>query len=140
MTDKTKNKYDVGFGKPPEAGQFKKGQSGNPKGRPKGTPDFKTIIRKMLSTQVTITEGGKKKRVSTLTATLMRLNEKSLKGDMRAIEKVLSLAVEMAAELESRKEGRTLSARDSEVMERFRQSILSSGASAPSKEDEADAE
>jgi hypothetical protein len=27
--------YTIGRGKPPEAGRFKKGQSGNPKGRPR---------------------------------------------------------------------------------------------------------
>ena len=29
-------KYEVGYGKPPVHTQFKPGQSGNPKGRPKG--------------------------------------------------------------------------------------------------------
>lgn len=29
------NEYEVGYGKPPKSGQFKKGQSGNPKGRKK---------------------------------------------------------------------------------------------------------
>ena len=29
--------YEVGYGKPPKSGQFKKGQSGNPMGRPKKT-------------------------------------------------------------------------------------------------------
>jgi len=29
--------YDVGYGKPPKGGQFQKGQSGNPRGRPKGS-------------------------------------------------------------------------------------------------------
>ncbi len=34
--DSNNNKsYDIGYGKPPKAGQFKKGQSGNPNGRPK---------------------------------------------------------------------------------------------------------
>jgi hypothetical protein len=27
--------YEVGYGKPPQSTQFKKGKSGNPKGRPK---------------------------------------------------------------------------------------------------------
>jgi hypothetical protein len=28
--------YEVGYGKPPESSRFKPGQSGNPKGRPRG--------------------------------------------------------------------------------------------------------
>lgn len=36
MTDKKKDGYEVGYGKPPRHSQFKKGQSGNRKGRPKG--------------------------------------------------------------------------------------------------------
>ena len=80
----------------------------------------------MLSAQVTVTESGKRKRVSSLQATLMRLAEKSLKGDMRAIEKVLSLATDMADELEARREGRKISGRDEEIMERFKQSLRES--------------
>jgi hypothetical protein len=33
MTE-TKRDYDIGYGKPPEGRRFKKGQSGNPSGRP----------------------------------------------------------------------------------------------------------
>ena len=127
MSDAKDGGYDVGFGKPPKSGQFQKGKSGNPKGRPKGTPDLKTILRKLLSASVTITENGKKKRVSTLMATVMRLTEKALKGDMRAIEKLLALAAEMAAELEAQREDRALGATDAEVMERFRNSVLAAG-------------
>lgn len=134
MTDDDRKRYEVGYGKPPKDTQFEKGRSGNPKGRPKGTPDLKTIVRKSLSSQVTVTEGGKKKKVSTLTATVMRLNEKALKGDMRAIEKLLSLASDMAAELEAQKESRSLSARDAEIMERFKASML--GKKEPSSAEE----
>ena len=135
----SKDEYEVGYGKPPEATRFKKGASGNPNGRPKGTPDLKTIVRELLSAQVTVTEGGKKRKVSTLTATVMRLSEKALKGDMRAIEKLLSLASDMAAELEAQKESRSLTARDAEIMERFKASVLSQQ-NRPSTEDDCDAE
>ena len=36
----TSDSYEVGFGKPPRNTQFKKGVSGNPKGRPKKPLDF----------------------------------------------------------------------------------------------------
>ena len=127
--------YQVGYGKPPKDTQFEKGKSGNPKGRPKGTPDLKTIVRKLLSSQVTITESGKKKKVSTLAATLMRLNEKALKGDMRAIEKLLSLASDMAAELEAQQESRSLTARDTEIIDRFKASVLGKQNPSAAKDD-----
>lgn len=126
MTDHQDREDPVGYGKPPKSGQFKKGQTGNPKGRPKGSLDLNTYVQQMLSAQVTVTEGGKRKRVNSLQATLMRLAEKSLKGDMRAIEKVLSLAADMADELEARSEGRKISGRDKEIMEWFKQSVRES--------------
>ena len=35
----------VGYGKPPLHSRFTRGQSGNPKGRPKGVRNFKTDVR-----------------------------------------------------------------------------------------------
>ncbi|WP_050931677.1 DUF5681 domain-containing protein [Aestuariivita boseongensis] len=139
MTDDKKPEDVVGYGKPPKSSQFKKGQSGNPKGRPKGSLDVRTQTREMLGKQVTITEGGKRKRVSALQATLMRLVEKSLKGDMRAIEKVLALATDMAAELEAQRQERSMSATDTDIFERFKQDILA-GRQPPQPKGDADDE
>jgi hypothetical protein len=36
--------YEVGYGKPPKRSRFRKGVSGNRKGRPKGKRNFVTVL------------------------------------------------------------------------------------------------
>ena len=86
------NDYEVGYGKPPKHGQFKKGQSGNPKGRPKGSRNFTTDVKNALKEPVCITKGGKRKTVSTQLASILRLREKALSGDARALDRMIDLA------------------------------------------------
>ena len=40
--------YDVGYKKPPKHGRFRKGRSGNAKGRPKGGKNLKTELMEEL--------------------------------------------------------------------------------------------
>jgi len=56
--------YSVGYGKPPEETRFKSGQSGNPKGRSKGSKNFSTHFEEELSQQVTLVENGKPRRMT----------------------------------------------------------------------------
>ena len=89
---KTDSDYDVGYGKPPEHTRFKKGRSGNPKGRPKGSSNFSTDLKATLEQPVRINSGGAFRSVSTQLAALQRLREKALKGDARALDRLLDYA------------------------------------------------
>lgn len=88
----SEQKNKTGYKQPPVGSQFKKGQSGNPKGRPKGTRNFRTDLKATLARPVKITEGGRSRSISTQEAGLERLREKALKGDTRALDRMLALA------------------------------------------------
>lgn len=84
--------YEVGFGKPPKKNQFKPGQSGNPRGRPKGTLNLATTVRKALREKVVVTENGRRRQISKLDAAVTQLVNRAVKGDPRAIQQLLGLA------------------------------------------------
>ncbi len=83
---------EVGYGKPPKATRFKKGQSGNPKGRTKGSRSFKTDVMATLEAPVQLKEKGRVKTVATQQAALLRLREKALSGNARALDRLIELA------------------------------------------------
>ena len=56
--------YAVGHGKPPKHTQFKPGQSGNPKGKPKGKLPTMTLISKQLEAKLTVTIAGQPKQMT----------------------------------------------------------------------------
>jgi len=116
--DKHDEDYEVGYGKPPKGGRFKKGQSGNPKGRRKRVKNFKTELQQVLSSKVTVTADGKPKSVSTVEAALMRLKEKALKGDPRALSVLLTYAEENSSASENASRERHLSMLEREIIAR----------------------
>ena len=73
-------KYEVGYGKPPKHTRFKKGQSGNPKGRPEDTKNLKTDLREEMNEKITIREGADERPVSKQRALVKRLTAKAIKG------------------------------------------------------------
>ena len=76
---------DVGYCRPPKDKQFQKGQSGNPQGRPKGTPNLVAVLTKTLSELVEIEEeDGSKITVTKLEASVRRLVDQALGGDLQA--------------------------------------------------------
>jgi uncharacterized protein DUF5681 len=76
--------YDVGYRKPPKQKQFKPGQSGNPRGRPKGSKNESTILHGILHRQIKIQDGGRSRQVTILEAMLTRFAQDSLKGNVKS--------------------------------------------------------
>jgi len=112
-------KYDVGFGKPPKSGQFKKGKSGNIKGRPKGTLNFATDLDEILAGKVVVSENGKPKKVSSQLAGLMRVREKALGGDPRAMALFIALAQHSAAAKLAAGSERSLNTAEDDILARY---------------------
>jgi hypothetical protein len=80
----------VGFGRPPKRTRFKKGTSGNPRGRPKKALDFKADLAAVLRETVVLIENGKERRVSSQRAFVMTLVAAAIKKDTRAVSALLA--------------------------------------------------
>ncbi len=76
--------YTVGYGKPPLIRRFKSGQSGNRRGRPRGSKNRKTIVTKIANEMHAVTEDGRRRRRSTLELMLLALRNLTAEGNVRA--------------------------------------------------------
>jgi hypothetical protein len=83
--------YDVGYRKPPKHTQFQPGQSGNPRGRPKGSKNFSSRVKSILDRKVTVVENGRTRRITMTEAVLMKLVSKAMASDMSAMRLTLGL-------------------------------------------------
>lgn len=114
---------DVGFGKPPKHTRFRKGRSGNPRGRPKGRLNLATLLERVLQEEVVIKENGLCRTVSKFELALQKLVDLAAKGDVAALRLLTSL-VSSAAERDVDTLTDQLAAADLEVL----QGVLSEAA------------
>jgi hypothetical protein len=83
-------KSSVGYRKPPKHTRFAKGVSGNPRGRPKGSRNLRTLLDTELDRPITIREqGGRSRKLSKAEALIKRMVNTALEGDLRAHKLIL---------------------------------------------------
>lgn len=81
----------VGYKHPPFKSRWKKGQSGNPHGRPKKDESFRGIAERELEREVCLKENGRVRRVTMKVAIVKRCLADAAQGKIRNIEFVLKL-------------------------------------------------
>jgi len=84
--------YEVGYCKPPKHTQFKPGQSGNGKGRPRGQRNLRTAVRDALQEKVTIREGDRTRSVPRMDAIVRVTFNNALRSDAKALAAFIQLA------------------------------------------------
>ena len=100
MSRDTGRDYEVGYGKPPRNTQFKKGQSGNPRGRPSASKNLATLVSVALNEPVIVVENGGRRKITKREAIIKQLVNRSTKADWRAIKILLDIVREIESRVE----------------------------------------
>lgn len=108
---------NVGRGKPPKQHRFRKGQSGNPKGRPKGARNLTLELAEELNQKIRIREGDKESYVSKQRAIIKAMVTKALKGDTRAALTVLTVRARLIDDDDA--SGEAISASDQALLDEY---------------------
>ncbi len=121
MPRENQRDYEVGYGKPPRATRFTKGQSGNPRGRAAGAKNLKTLLSDALNECVIVTENGGRRKVTKREAIIKQLVNQSATADWRAIKILLDLLREIEGQSEpASPETSAFSEADEKVIQQLR--------------------
>ena len=111
----TKREYAANYRKPPVHTLFKKGQSGNPRGRtPKNLP---ALLAAALNEKVIVTENGKRRQITKREAVIAQLVNKSAAAELRATKMLIDMLRDVEKKAEPAPEKNPFAPTDKEVVQ-----------------------
>ena len=115
----TKREYAANYRKPPLHTRFKKGQSGNPRGRPRKT--LPALLLAALNEPVFATIDGKRRKITKREAIVTRMVNNAAGTDLRATKMLIDMMkdIERKAGVVAPPEPRQLAPADKEVINSF---------------------
>jgi len=107
-------RQDVGYGRPPVASRFKPGKSGNPAGRPKRAPSFRTELLEELAEFTPEAEGH---LITKQRAVIRTLIQEAIGGNLRALSVLVGFLARATAPEDT--SDAQASEEDQEILEDF---------------------
>jgi hypothetical protein len=120
MPSDEKGDYEVGYGKPPRHTRFKKGRSGNPRGRCPGSRNLSTLLCETLNEPVIVAENGGRRKISKRQAIIKQLVNQSAKGDWRAAKLLLDILQDIERRTEPETADSSFGSADEKVIEQLK--------------------
>lgn len=111
--------YEVGYGKPPKQHRFKRGTSGNPKGRKPRSVSIGATLRKLALEHRSVRIGDRTHSLPTLEIALRRQMEKVIQGDTKAFLAVIDLLLQHVPDLQAEIERRVTDGEDLALLQDF---------------------
>ena len=113
----------VGYGRPPVATRFRPGQSGNPRGRPKGSKSLDQVLRQALDRRVSDPRRGGRHTVRMIELIMEGLVLGAAKRDPRMVRLLLVLLDRYAPSDTPKVDPEEVRAADREILDEYVASI-----------------
>jgi hypothetical protein len=120
MPPETPRDYQVGYGKPPRHTRFKRGQSGNPRGRPRESKNLPTLLTEALNERVIVAENEGRRKITKREAIITQLVNRSAKADLRAIKILLDIIQDIECRTEPTSPETSFGLADEKVIEQLK--------------------
>ena len=120
MPPERQRDYEIGYGRPPHHTRFKKGRSGNPKGRPGGAKNLSTVLSEALNERVIIAENGGRRKISKRQAIIKQIVNQAAKGDWRAAKLLFDILQEIEPRTEPEPSESAFGSADEKVIEQLK--------------------